>query len=67
LPAHFDLERSNANLMLFATQPVGRFDASVIGINVCVPPVVAHADVGVDGKTFEFERNLPLRLRERPR
>jgi nucleotide-binding universal stress UspA family protein len=57
LLVHLDLGRSNANLLLFAGELADRFDARVIGITACAPPVLAYADVGVDGATFELERN----------
>jgi nucleotide-binding universal stress UspA family protein len=57
LLVHLDLGRSNENLLQFAGELVERFDARVIGITACAPPVMAYADVGVDGETFELERD----------
>ena len=57
LLVHLDLGRSNANLLSFVGELADRFDARVIGITACAPPVMAYADVGVDGETFELERN----------
>jgi hypothetical protein len=57
LLVHLDLGRSNANLLSFVAELADRFDARVIGITACAPPVMAYADVGVDGETFELERN----------
>jgi len=57
LLVHLDLGRSNTNLLSFASELAERFDARVIGITACAPPVMAYADVGVDGETFELERN----------
>ncbi len=56
LLVHLDLGRSNENLLQFAGELAERFDARVIGITACSPPVVAYADVGLDGETFELER-----------
>jgi len=57
LLVHLDLGRSNDNLLQFAVDLAGRFDARVIGITACAPPFMAYADVGVDGETFELERH----------
>ena len=57
LLVHLDLGRSNESLLQFAGELAERFDARVIGIAACAPPVLADADVGVDGETFELERN----------
>ena len=57
LLVHLDLGRSNENLLQFAGELARRFDARVIGIAACAPPVMAFADVGVDGETFELERH----------
>jgi nucleotide-binding universal stress UspA family protein len=57
LLVHLDLGRSNENLLQFAGELAERFDARAIGITACAPPVMAYADVGVDGETFELERN----------
>jgi nucleotide-binding universal stress UspA family protein len=54
---HLDLGRSNENLLHYAAELARRFDARVIGITACAPPVMAFADVGVDGDAYEMERN----------
>ena len=56
LLVHLDLGRSNENLLQFAGELAQRFDARVIGITACAPPIMAYADVGVDGEAFELER-----------
>jgi hypothetical protein len=57
LLVHLDLGRSNENLLQFASELAERFDARVMGITACAPPIMAYADVGVDGETYELERD----------
>ena len=57
LLVHLDLGRSNENLLQFSCELADRFDARVIGITACAPPIMAYADVGVDGEAYEMERH----------
>jgi nucleotide-binding universal stress UspA family protein len=57
LLVHLDLGRSNENMLQFASELAKRFDARVMGITACAPPIMAYADVGVDGETYELERD----------
>ena len=57
LLVHLELGRSNENLLQYAGELARRFDARVIGITASASPIMAFADVGVDGEAYEMERN----------
>jgi nucleotide-binding universal stress UspA family protein len=57
LMVHLDPGRSNENLLLCAADLAERFDARVIGITACSPPITAYADIVASGELFEMERD----------
>jgi len=54
---HLPLGRSNANLLQFAAELADRFDARVIGIAACAPPLMAFAELGSAGEILGPERD----------
>ena len=58
LLVHLELGRSNKHLLQLAGELSERFDARVIGIAACAPPVMIYGDIGLAGDAWMTERSL---------
>ena len=57
LLVHLELGRSNKQLLEFTGQLSDRFDARVIGVAACAPPVMIYGDIGLAGDAWVTERS----------
>jgi len=56
LLVHLELGRSNNHLLQMAGELSERFDARLIGVAACAPPVMIYGDIGLAGDAWVTER-----------
>jgi nucleotide-binding universal stress UspA family protein len=57
LLVHVELGRSNKHLLEIAGELLERFDARIIGVAACAPPVMIYGDIGLAGDAWVTERS----------
>jgi nucleotide-binding universal stress UspA family protein len=57
LLVHLELGRSNPLLLQIAGELSERFDARVVGVAACAPPVMIYGDIGLAGDAWMTERS----------
>lgn len=57
LLVHLELGRSNKHLLQVAGELSERFDARVIGVAACAPPVMIYGEIGLAGEAWVEERS----------
>ena len=57
LLVHLELGRSNGHLLQIVGELSDRFDARVIGVAACAPPVMIYGDVGLAGDAWMAARD----------
>ena len=57
LLVHLELGRSNERLLQVAGELSERFDARVIGVAACAPPLMIYGDIGLAGDAWITERD----------
>ena len=57
LLVHLELGRSNKHLLQVAGELSERFDARVIGVAACAPPVMIYGELGLAGEAWVEERS----------
>ncbi len=56
LLVHLELGRSNKHLLQVAGELSERFDARVVGVAACAPPVMIYGEIGLAGEAWVEER-----------
>ncbi len=57
LLVHLELGRPNTHLLQVAGELSDRFEACVIGVTACAPPVMIYGDIGLAGDAWMTERS----------